>query len=89
MATGYGPLLVENQLVMNWSKQHNFPLSANMHGGALVANYIVVHLALLLPSWQQGGRAAGQRRSGAAGCGAAEAPSRRQQRAKPGSAAVS
>lgn len=39
MATGYGPLLRENQLVMSWSKQHNFPLSANMHGGALVANY--------------------------------------------------
>ncbi len=29
----------ENQLVMNWTRAHNFHLSANMHGGAVVANY--------------------------------------------------
>lgn len=30
---------VETGLVMNWSAQHNFVLSANFHGGALVVNY--------------------------------------------------
>ena len=30
---------IENQNVMNWSADHNFVLSYNMHGGALVVNY--------------------------------------------------
>ena len=30
---------LENQHVMNWTADHNFVLSYNMHGGALVVNY--------------------------------------------------
>ena len=29
----------ETAVIMNWSSQHNFVLSANFHGGALIANY--------------------------------------------------
>lgn len=29
----------ETQLIMNWHKLHNFALSANFHGGAVVMNY--------------------------------------------------
>ena len=29
----------ETRAVMDWSAEHNFVLSANMHSGALVANY--------------------------------------------------
>ena len=32
---------IENIAIMNWSNDHNFVLSANFHGGALVANYLL------------------------------------------------
>ncbi|WIA34349.1 hypothetical protein OEZ86_012687 [Tetradesmus obliquus] len=38
-ATGSGPLQPEVAAVMQWSKQHNFVLSASLHQGALIANY--------------------------------------------------
>ncbi|XP_063448603.1 carboxypeptidase D-like [Mytilus trossulus] len=33
------PIQPETQAVMDWLKQHRFILSANLHGGAMVANY--------------------------------------------------
>jgi hypothetical protein len=37
--TGAGAVQPEVAAVMEWSKQHNFVLSASLHQGALVANY--------------------------------------------------
>jgi carboxypeptidase D len=37
--TGAGTVQPEVAAVIEWSKQHNFVLSASMHQGALVANY--------------------------------------------------
>jgi len=36
---GAGPLQPEVQAVMKWTREHPITLSANFHGGALVANY--------------------------------------------------
>ena len=33
------PIQPETQAVMDWLKQHRFILSANLQGGAIVANY--------------------------------------------------